>query len=128
MIDDWRQEIAIAWLVKQALMELDKGGLLPHCLPEVAASEDQLLQAEKHLGHKLDGRYQQFLKHANGWKGFLQTTDLFGTDDLIGGERHDYGEFVLSCLDDDLLGKNNISREDIFPIAASKFDRDLFVM
>jgi hypothetical protein len=29
--------------------------------------------------------YADFLRHANGWRGFLQATNLFGTAELNGG-------------------------------------------
>jgi len=61
------------------------------------------------------------------WK-TTHTVDLFGTKDLIGGERHEMGQFVFSCLEDDVLKSSKLARGDLLPIAVTKFDRDLFLL
>lgn len=128
MIQDWKQEIAVAWLVRQEMMELDKLKKWPYHLPELAATDVQITKAEQHLGHSIDPRYKAFLKCANGWPAFYQAVDLFGTDDLIGGLRNENAEFVFSFLDDITLKKSKVKREELLPIAATKLDRDLFVI
>jgi len=128
MITDWKQEIAKLWLVKQAMMEFDSKRMYPYHLPEVAASERDLAEVEERLGFALDSRYRLFLQYANGWHGFLQKTDLFGTSDLIQGTRHQTGEFILSFLDDRALRASHVRRSELLPIAASTADRDLCVM
>jgi len=128
MITDWKQEIAIAWLVKQALMEADKKKIWPYHLPEVAATEDQLRAAEQFLGFTIDPRYREFLMHANGWQAFWHTADLFGTSDLIAGPKRENAEFVLSMLDDAVLSRSSLNRKDLLPISATEFDRDIFVI
>jgi hypothetical protein len=50
MIHDWKKEIGVACLVKQHVAELDKQGLWPVHLPEVAASQCQVEVAEDTLG------------------------------------------------------------------------------
>lgn len=128
MIHDWKQEIAIAWLVKQAMMEADTDKLFPYHLPEVAANETQILETERQIGHVLDASYKAFLRHANGWNAFWQTSDLFGTDDLIGGKRKENSEFILSMLDEGVIQKCRVKRHDLLPISATPVDRDLFVI
>jgi hypothetical protein len=128
MIQDWKKEIAVGWLVKQAMMELDKHKVFPYHLPEVAASESQILEAERQIGHTLDASYKAFLRHANGWQSFWQTSDLFGTDDLIRGKRKDNGEFSLSMLDEGVIAKCKFKRQDLLPISVTPFDRDVFVI
>ena len=128
MIQDWKQQIAVAWLVRQEMMGVDTQKLWPYHLPEVAAADEQLLEAEQHLGHSIDPRYKAFLKCANGWPAFYQAVDLFGTDDLIYGSRKENGEFILSLLDEAVVKKSGIKREDLLPIAATNLDRDLFVI
>jgi hypothetical protein len=128
MIGDWKEAIAVAWLVKQALMEADKKKNWPCHLPEVAATEEQIQEAETVLGCPLDPRYREFLGYANGWPGFWHTADLFGTADFIGGPRKENAEFAIGMLDDAVLEKSKISRGDLLPISATKFDRDLFVI
>jgi hypothetical protein len=128
MIQDWKQEIAIAWLVKEALMQADKQRIWPYHLPEVAANEDEIGRAEQALGFALDPSYRAFLKHANGWHGFWHTADLFGTGDLVEGSRKENAEFLLSMLDEGVLKKSETRREELLPISATSVDRDLFVM
>lgn len=128
MIDDFGPVIGGIWKIKQEMMELDTKKIWPYHLPEIAASDEHILQAERHLGHSIDPRYKALLKCANGWPAFYQTVDPFGTGDLLGGVRKDNAEFVLSFLDDELLKKSGLRRQELLPIAATQLDRDLFVI
>jgi SMI1-KNR4 cell-wall len=128
MIDDFRVVIGIAWRVKQEMMVLDHKKLWPYHLPEVAATEAQVVESERTLGHPLDPRYRAFLKRANGWPAFYQTVDLFGTIDLIGGPRRENANAALRLLDNGVLATSGVNIEELLPIAATKLDRDLFVM
>lgn len=128
MINDWRKEIATAWLVKQSMMKLDTEKIYEYHLPEVAASQAQVAEVESHLGFHLDPHYRAFLLHSNGWRRFLQSTDLFGTEELLRGPKNACGQFLLSMLDDGLLIKSSLKRNQLLPIAASDRDRDLCVI
>ena len=125
---DWKRELTIATYVKATLMDADKEGLWPQSLPEIAASEDQLAAVEAHLRYRLGEQYRSFLAHANGWRAFLQTIDLFGTPELMGGDA------MLSALEflsdsEDVLRLNQCpSQESLLPIAFSAESSDLFVM
>lgn len=109
-------------------MEADKNRVWTYHLPNVAATEDQILSAEKQLGYQLDERYRSFLKFANGWEGFVQTIDLFGTEDLIAGQRKETGEFIFSCLEDSVLKKSGVRRDELLVIGATSRHSDLFVI
>jgi hypothetical protein len=128
MIEDWKKEIAIMVIVKQELMKFDITNLWPHHLPEVAANEEQILLVENGLGQRLDDNYRDFLKYANGWKGFLQTIDLFGTKELFNSPMMDYANRVLNVIDDNVLEASGFKRDELLPIAATSSDRDLFVI
>jgi hypothetical protein len=128
MIDDFRPIIGSIWMLKQKMMETDTNHIWEYHLPEVAATENDLLEAEKHLGHSVDSRYKAFLICANGWRAFYHTVDLFGTSDLYTGERYEVGQFVFGCLEDEVLRNSKLERADLFPIAATQRDRDLFLM
>lgn len=128
MIEDFKPYIGKAWLLKQATMETDTKRVWSYHLPEVAATEKDILETEKQLGHTIDPRYRAFLLCANGWKAFYHAVDLFGTNDLINGERHETGEYVFSCLEDGVLKSSKLTRSDLLPIAVAKHDRDLFVL
>ena len=67
---DWKRELVIAHLVKQKIAEADVDGVWENTLPEVAASENQLMMLEDQLGYGLDPQYREFLRHANGWRAF----------------------------------------------------------
>jgi hypothetical protein len=128
MISDFSIAIGRAWLVKQEIMKLDKRRIWPYHLPEIAATDVQISQAEQRLAHVLDERYKALLKCANGWPAFYQAVDLFGTEDLISGPRHECGEFLLGYLEESVLNKCGFARAELLPIAATKSDRDLFVI
>jgi len=128
MITNWKAQIGLAWLVKQAMMELDTENIFPYHLPEIAAGKAEIDEAERSLGQPLDERYKEFLRHANGWPAFWHSADLFGTRDLMGGERKDVGEFLLSMLPDSVLSQSKLNRSDVLPICATKLDKDIFVL
>jgi hypothetical protein len=124
---DWKQRIAVMALVKQKLAEVDTEGLWEHRLPRVAASQERLREVEAHLGEALDPSYRDFLRHADGWPAFYQTVDLFGSDDLLGGDRFRHAEEMLGYAEDEQHAGRGL-RRDLLPIAASPVDLDLFVM
>lgn len=123
MIADWKQEIAIAWLVKQAMMDLDKENVFPYHMPELAASDEDIFKTERLLGHDLDARYKEFLRRANGWQAFWHAAELFGTKDLIGGQRKETEEFSLGMVPDGVLSKGGVKRCDLLPISATQLDK-----
>ncbi|SEI94068.1 SMI1 / KNR4 family (SUKH-1) [Bhargavaea ginsengi] len=127
-MSDWKDQIAVMHLVKQELMKRDKDRLWPHHLPEVGATEEQMQEAEKALGFPLDPQYYEFLMHADGWKGFLQTVDLLGTRELMGSPLMDEALALLGAIEPDVLDDSGFSREQLLPIAAGTHDRDLFVI
>lgn len=128
MIEDWKNEIVTMVYVKQELMKLDVKGIWPHHFPEIAAIEEQIIEVEEGLGHSLDKSYQNFLKSANGWKGFYQTVDLFGTSELLGSSAMDYAYTILAAIEDDIIESTGFSREELLPIATTRYDKDLFVI
>jgi SMI1 / KNR4 family (SUKH-1) len=125
---DWKQRIAQLVLVKQKLAELDTKGLWQYRLPAVAATEAKLKSVEQRLGEALDPAYRAFLLHADGWPAFYQTVDLFGSDDLAGGDRLHRAADMLSYVEEDVLTRGDLRREELLPIAASAVDLDLFVL
>lgn len=127
-MSNWRENIATMVLVKQELMKQDVKHIWSHHLPEIGANEDSILAVEKELRLKLDSMYRDFLKYANGWKGFYQTVDLFGTEQLKGSTIMDYAKILLNAIDDDVLKESGFSRDQLFPIAVTESDKDLFVL
>lgn len=84
---DWPTEIVTGVIVQQRLAELDTAGVWEHHLPEVGR-QDEVAATEQSLGYRLDVRYREFLRYANGWKSFYLNVDLLGTTGLLGGNCH----------------------------------------
>ena len=128
MSQDWKDRIVVMVYVKQELMKLDVEGLWPHHFPELAASEEELRRVEASLGYSLDKDYRGFLEMANGWKGFCQTVDLFGTHELLNSSIMQYAKTLLDAVEDDVINATGFSRSELLPIATTKYDKDLFVL
>ncbi|ENW91551.1 SMI1/KNR4 family protein [Acinetobacter dispersus] len=125
---DWPKEIARMAIVKHALSEADQQKLWPYYLPEVASTTEDIIKAEAILGFKIDELFTNFLLFANGWKGFYQYVDLFGTQDLIGGTRMEYALGLLNTIEDSYFVQKGIVRQDLMPIAATLIDKDIFLL
>ena len=69
---NWPEEIVKLIIVKQALAEVDRVGLFPFYLPEVAAGESSIGAVQSHFGRGLDKKNADFLRYANGWRGFFR--------------------------------------------------------
>ncbi|MCW1929660.1 SMI1/KNR4 family protein [Bhargavaea beijingensis] len=127
-MSSWKDKIATMCLVKQELMKRDKTQLWPHHLPEVGAEEDQLKEAETALGYSLDPLYRDFLLHVDGWKGFYQTVDLFGSEQLRGSDIMGYAVTLLNSIESEIINYSGFKKEQLLPIATSMADQDLFVI
>lgn len=127
MIGDWKKEIAVAWYVQNESAKLDTQGLWRYSLPKVAASEQDLAQAEEILGHSLDARYRDFLSYANGWPGLLQDIDLFGTAELCGPPMQ-RAQDILEAIDPAVWSESAIAVTDLLPLGLSSGHNDLFVV
>lgn len=125
---NWKEQIVQLVLVKQAIDDVDVEGLWDYCLPELAATPDQLAEVERALGEPLDPGYRAFLEHAGGWLSFWQSVDLFGPADLLGSERFAHANELLGYIDDEVLAEVGFQRAELLPIASSQEDINLFVM
>lgn len=127
MTVEWKKQIAIAFMVKQKIHELD-GGLWPFHYPELAASEEQVLAVESQLGHPLPAEYRQFLRCANGWQGFYLNVDLFGVEDLLGSPRMGMATELLEWLVADTPVSASPFHPELLPIGLSQEDNTLFCL
>lgn len=125
--EEWKKQIAIAFLVKQKIHELD-GGLWPFHYPELAASDEQILMIETQLGYQLPAEYRRFLRCSNGWQGFYLNVDLFGIDDLLGSPRMDRATEILDWLVADTSVSATSSKSELLPIGLSQEDNTLFCL
>ncbi|MCX9191746.1 hypothetical protein C3Y87_10025 [Carbonactinospora thermoautotrophica] len=80
----WPALIGAMILVKNSIEELDPEHLQEYTLPKKKATEEEIQAAERQLGGRLPEEYRDFLLHANGWRAFYWTVDLFGTPELLG--------------------------------------------
>ncbi|MDR2157162.1 MAG: SMI1/KNR4 family protein [Clostridiales Family XIII bacterium] len=125
----WKDQIAVLYLVQNEVQRLDQLGLYEYYYPELAATEAQLTAVEAHLGHRLDQDYRDFLLCANGWKGFIQDFNLFGTGDLMGSALMDDAMLTLQIYDEEhVLEASGFTKAELLPIAAAPFGKDLFTI
>lgn len=128
-MNDWPSEIVRGVLIQQRIEELDHGHLWQRHLPEVAASEATLVETERQLGHSLDPLYRDFLGHADGWRWFFQSVDLFGTQQLLGATPMDCALVQIGAIEDaDFLAAVGMPKDDILPIAASPHTSNMFLL
>ncbi len=128
MVNDWKTEIAVAWKVLQAVQAADRERLWSYHLPRVAASEQELHDAERILGFGIDPMYRVFLAYANGWPDFHHSADLFGTNELRGGQLMGRANEMLSAIDEAVWKGNQVSPSDVLPLAVSKHSIDVFAI
>ncbi|MFJ7637796.1 SMI1/KNR4 family protein [Peribacillus sp. NPDC097225] len=127
-MNNWTEKITAMVIVKQEIMKQDVKQIWPHHFPEVATTEEQIAKLEMEIGFKLDSIYRDFLKYANGWKGFYQTVDLFGTEQLKKSKAMDYANSLLNSIEEDVIKESGFLRNQLLPIAATEYDKDLFVI
>jgi len=125
---EWPQRIAVMAIVKQEVARNDAEGLWPYHFPSVAASEEQLALVERALGEALDPGYREFLRHAGGWRGLWHCVDLFGPDDLLGGQRFEVACQRADELEQAALDEAGLRHGELLPIAASQEDPNLFLI
>jgi hypothetical protein len=128
MIADWKKEIAIAMYVQNEIEKLDTQGIWEYFLPRVAATEEELARLEAVLGRPLDPCYRRFLVFADGWRCFHQNVDLFGTEELSGSPKMAAARLMLEHIATESLSGSGLMGANLFPIAASSTDLDLFVI
>lgn len=127
MNEEWKKQIATAFLVKKRIWELDEGVLWPFHYPELAASEEQLRAVEEHLGFTLPLHYREFLGCANGWDCFYQKVDIFGSNDLLGSNRMGLALEILGWLkEENILSGSGYSQEELLPVGVSQDDNTMF--
>jgi len=129
-LKDWKDRIAVMFLVQEEIQRYDTRGLFQYYYPELAATEEQLNEVEAYLGHALDPDYRDFLACANGWKCFIQTVNLFGTDDLMGSELMNHALAMLDVIDGayPISQSSGFTKEELLPIAATFEDREIHLL
>ncbi len=83
---DWKEKLALAWVIKQHIKSVDSEGLWELKPPRLAASEMELSVAERALGFQFDSEHRLLLQCANGWERFYQNFSIFGTNEYLNKE------------------------------------------
>lgn len=121
---DWKTEISRLVYWKQVIADGDQLNAYPWHLPKVAASASEIALAESVVGCAFSSQYIDFLRHANGWPGFVVTVDMFGTTDFLEGRSDRVMEREELRL---FIERMGISLKDCVPIGASEADLDVFL-
>lgn len=104
-------------------------GLYPLEIPGVHATDEQILEAEQRLGHRLDAQHAAVLRRGNGWPEAMTDGDLLATWDLGQGPRWQRAQEILDVHYEenaDLRAENAElalpPRDSFYPFVL--FDRD----
>jgi hypothetical protein len=125
---DWQAHVDALTEVRALLEQWDADKLFSYLPAPAGATEDELLAVEAHLGEPLDPQYRAFLAIANGWPGFIQSNDLFGTEDLLGGPRMQLAREFVGYLEREPVPGDTVHAADFVPIGASQFEDDVFLL
>lgn len=121
---DWKAEISRIVYWKQLIAENDRLGAYPWHLPKVGAPSEDIAAAEEAVGFSFAPQYEEFLRYANGWQGFVITVDLFGTKDFLDGRV----QKVMQRAELSAFAKEQGFDEcEFVPIGASETDLDVFL-
>jgi hypothetical protein len=125
----WKSAVVEMVRILAQMAEADTEHLWEYHLPEVAATEERLVEVEQCLGEPLDSRYRAFLRTAGGWSCFFQRVDLFGPADLSAtSARMRRARELLSYLEESVLADLDARADQLLPIACSTVSIDLFVI
>lgn len=121
---DWKAEISRIVYWKQMIAENDRLNAYPWHLPKVGAISEEIAAAEKAVGLSFSSQYEEFLRCANGWQGFVVTVDLFGTKDFLDGrfQKVMQREELFAFAKEQEFGEG-----EFVPIGASETDLDVFL-
>lgn len=108
-------------LIHDRIRMLDHRRLWSPELPGVAATEAQVAELERVKGSLPPG-FIEFLKKANGWRGFYQWVDLFSIDDLLDGPAAE-AELRLKQLEDDGFIPSDVTKKQLLPIGITRRDQ-----
>lgn len=113
-----------AWSRKRSIEKLAE-----FTIPRLKATEEQIRDAEQRLGQPLPASYREFLLHANGWYCFFWTLDLFGTEDLTAGPRHEAAAEALATYDNaGTLEELDLTIDEVIPIGVATHSNDLLLL
>lgn len=124
---DWPATLGHAITARQQLHELDPAE--PDTLPNLKATEADIVAYERELGERLPEVYRSFLLHANGWREFYFDCHLFGLTELWGGGASTTAEDLLdSYVEEDVLADIGLDPDDVMPIGAGVGSTTLFLL
>jgi SMI1 / KNR4 family (SUKH-1) len=122
---DWKTEISRVVYWKQVAADHDKSNALPWHLPRIGASDDEISNAEQVTGFVFPEQYKNFLRYANGWKGFFLSTDLYGTEEIL-ENRHNIALERTELRS--YLSNQDLKPSDVMVVGSSDYDLDIFFL
>ncbi len=120
---NWNTEIIRFIFWRQLAAAHDKDDF-PWYVPRGRAAAEQISAAETATGAKFSDEFAEFLRHANGWKYFIGTTDLFGIDDFLSGRAKTVSERPALRV---FLRREGIDASRSIPIGASSTQSTVFL-
>lgn len=125
----WPVLIGTMGMVKEQINKEDPEQLADFTVPRLNATEEQVRAAEERLGEPLPASYREFLLHANGWDCFFWSLNLFGTEDLTAGPRHESAAETLDAYDDaGTLEELGLTMDQVTPIGVATHSNDILLL
>jgi hypothetical protein len=94
--------------------------------PNAGASNEVLRQVE--VRYDFVPEYVEFLRVANGWRGFYHDVDLLSGEELGGGSRLDRAWMLAESADQGSGGALALSKSTYIPIGVATEDIDVFLL
>ena len=123
---DWKPLIAKMMLIKNKIREEKGGDFYPYHLPNAAATDSEIDHISQTVGREIPPDYLDFLRTANGWKGFLLDTDLLGTEELNDPRYLQAANDCFFSLDETQI--EGFQKKDLLAVSVNLSDRDVFLM
>ncbi len=123
----WKDLIGYACIIQNKLMQLDKKHIYEFHCPKLAATEEQINEAQAKIGFELPKDYKDFLLCANGWDCFWLNVDLFGTQELTSSRVTDALDLLFDVVIE-YFPELEKRKNSILPIANSEEDLDTFIL
>jgi hypothetical protein len=123
----WPDLIAEMGLLKRQVSEVKN--VFSFTLPGVAAAEEQLVAAERRLGHPLDPMHREFLSYSNGWVDFYHKNSLLRADEIGQGDTWRELNGGLEAFYEAVDGLDDVPpREQIYPISFDPHGSSVFAI
>ncbi|MCP2166582.1 SMI1/KNR4 family protein [Goodfellowiella coeruleoviolacea] len=126
-IPPWPDLIAEMGLLRRRVHEVND--IHPFTIPHFAATQNQIVAAERRLGDALDPQHRDFLSYANGWPEFYLGSTLLSTEQLGQGQTWEELNQTLDAFCSSLGDPSVIPpRNQIYPITYPEEGSSIFAI